>query len=357
MRRSHKSNDRAGAFALAVLGVLALCASLVITVAGGCASADETDGPSAPFTAVQATASASTSQPATSSVTASTTPTRPAPLTFAIIGDYGTADAHERAVAKLVASWKPVFVVAAGDDYYAPARGTGTGKYDNSTGAFYARWLKDITTTGAHLAHGPAKKNAFFPALGNHDYSDATPSPKTYLTYFRLPGAGFTNSSHNERFYDFVEGPLHFFILNSNSQEPSGTSKTSKQAKWLKARLASSKSTWNVVVDHHPPYSSDSTHGSSRTLRWPFATWGADAVISGHAHVYERIVRNRIVYFIDGLGGAQRYAFRKTPVSGSALRYRANWGAMRATATTATLTFEFYNVNGSRVDRYRLTHH
>jgi hypothetical protein len=291
----------------------------------------------------------------TSTAPGSVDATQPAPDTptvFAVIGDYGWDSASERAVAKLVASWHPAFVIADGDDYYAHAGGTGTGTYDESAGAYYGKWLRDITTTGHRLRVGPAPVNAFFPALGNHDYTDAKLG--NYLKYFRLPGSGFTNSSGNERYYDFVEGPVHFFVVNSNKQEPAGTSKTSKQALWLKAQLAASTSPWNIVYDHHPPYSSDSTHGSSGYMQWPFAAWGADVVISGHAHVYERVIRNGITYFVNGLGGAPRYNFKKTHVAGSKVRYRANWGAQMVTVTTATLDFDFRSVGGRHVDHYEL---
>jgi len=274
-------------------------------------------------------------------------------MTFAVIGDYGMGDAHERAVAKLVASWDPAFIITTGDDYYSPAGGKGTGRYDESTGAFYGKWLKDISTTGRRLRKGPAEVNAFFPSLGNHDYVDARPAPKTYLRYFTLPGAGFANSSGNERYYDFVQGPVHFFVLNSNPEEPAGTSRGSRQARWLKAQLAASTSSWNVVYDHHPPYSSDDEHGSTDYMRWPFASWGADVVVSGHSHTYERIERDGIVYFVNGLGGADRYGFEK-PVRGSAARYRSDWGAQRVTATETALEFEFRTVTGKVVDSYRL---
>ena len=304
--------------------------------------------------AAQRGPAAANGQPVPIQATATGTPTPAMVTTFAVIGDYGTDDTHENAVARLVKSWHPAFILAVGDDYYKVAKGSGTGKYDNSTGAHYGAWLKDITTTGKRFPVGTAAVNAFFPALGNHDYSDATPALKTYLTYFKLPGTGFTNSSGNERYYDFVDGPVHFFVLNSNPGEPDGTSKTSKQALWLKAALAASTSPWNVVYDHHPPYSSESQHHSSTFMRWPIAAWGADVMISGHAHDYERVLRNGIVYFVNGLGGAPRYKFA-TPISGSKVRYRANWGAQRAIATSSTLEFKFYSVSGHLVDTYRLT--
>jgi hypothetical protein len=275
-------------------------------------------------------------------------------VTFAVIGDYGMDDSHERKVADLIASWHPAFVITTGDDYYAPAGGTGTGRYDESTGAYFAAWLKDITTTGRRLPTGRAAVNAFFPSLGNHDYSDAVPSPQTYLTYFTLPGTGFANSSGNERYYDYVEGPIHFFVLNSNREEPDGTSATSRQARWLKSGLAASSSVWNVVYDHHPPFSSDSVHGSTGYMQWPFAAWGADAVFSGHAHAYERVMRDGIVYFVDGLGGAARYGFG-SPVAGSAFRFSSDGGAQRVTASETTLTCEFRTVRDRVVDSWVAT--
>jgi len=317
--------------------------ALTLALGAGCASrATVTAAPTVADTA-----------PATTSAAISTAqPTGEATMTFAVIGDYGWRGRNEAAVAALVTSWRPAFVITTGDDYYATAGGTGTARYDRSTGAYYHRWLKDITTTGRIRPSGEATVNAFFPALGNHDYSDATPAPETYLTYFKLPGTGFTNTSGNERYYDFVEGRVHFFVLNSNRQEPDGTSSSSVQAGWLKRQLAVSTSTWNIVCDHHPPYSSDRTHGSSAYMRWPFAAWGADVVISGHAHDYERLVRGGIPYVVNGLGGAPRYLFARKHLAGSVRRYQASWGAQRVTVTGSSLTFAFYNVAGALKDRF-----
>ncbi len=320
----------------ALLAALALCSALLV----GCAPRLVVPPTPAPTTPPAAAATAAP-------------PSVASTLTFAVIGDYGWGSKNEAAVAKLVASWRPEFIITTGDDYYASAGGTGTGRYDRSTGAFYCAWLKGVSTTGSACRIGQASRNAFFPCLGNHDYSDARPSPKTYLTYFKLPGAGFHSTSGNERYYDFVEGPIHFFVLDSNPGEPSGTRSTSTQAKWLKRGLAASTSTWNVVYDHHPPYSSDRVHGSTTSMRWPFASWGADVVLSGHAHTYERVMRSGIPYFVNGLGGAPRYAF-KAAIPGSVVRYRADWGAQKVTVGGTTMTFEFYNVHGALEDRYVL---
>jgi tartrate-resistant acid phosphatase type 5 len=274
--------------------------------------------------------------------------------TFAIIGDYGVGGANEGKVARLVASWHPSYILSTGDGWYPPSGGSGTDKYDNSTGAFYGGWLKDFTTSGTHYPVGTALANAFFPVLGNHDYSDRRgTSSRSYLAYFNLPGNDFTNTSGNERYYDFVQGPIHFFALNSCGREPHGTNARSGQAMWLKRQLAASTSMWNIVYDHHPPYCSARQHGSSENMRWPFKEWGADAVFSGHAHVYERVMHDGIPYIVDGLGGGTRYAFAK-PIAGSTVRYSKDWGAEKVTVTETELILEFYNVKGKLIDRYRV---
>ncbi len=176
------------------------------------------------------------------------------------------------------------------------------------------------------------------------------PSPTAYLLYFTLPGSDFTSTSGNERYYDFVEGPVHFFVLNSNEQEPDGTSKDSKQAEWLKRGLAASDSRWNIVLAHHPPYSS---RGGRKAMRWPFEKWGADTVLSGHAHTYERVMRDGFPYFVNGLGGAPLQRFRTT-ARGSAVRYRKDWGAQRVTIASDALRFDFITVGGRLVDSYSI---
>lgn len=329
---------------------VALAATLFLSGCSGLVGQEEPPSKASP------TAESSPPATATPAPSVAATSSNSLPVTFAIIGDYGTDDAHERAVARLVAAWDPSFIIATGDDYYAVAGGTGTGRYDESTGAHYGRWLADIKTTGKRYPQAKRRTNGFFPALGNHDYSDAKPSPDTYLAYFRLPGRPYASSSSgNERYYDFVKGPVHFFVLNSNPDEPDGVAANSRQAAWLRAGLAASSSRWNVVYDHHPPYSSDRTHGSTGFMQWPFAAWGADVVLSGHAHTYERIERDGIVYFVNGLGGASRYGFGSTAVAGSRARFNQDWGAQRVTVSEAGLRFEFYDVSGRKVDEKRLS--
>ncbi len=205
--------------------------------------------------------------------------------------------------------------------------------------------------------------NRFFPALGNHDHTDGGGLP-AYLAYFTLPGAGIVqpHPSGNERYYDFVQGPVHIFVLDSSVLEPDGNTRTSPQAMWLQQGLAASTSRWNVVLFHHSPYTSWSLPpGNKEALQWPFEAWGADLVVSGHVHTYERVVRDDnhdgvpLTYVVDGLGGEDVHQFDAVPVDGSQVRYNAQFGALFLDASATELSAGFRSVDGVTQDRFTLS--
>ena len=256
-----------------------------------------------------------------------------APIRFAVLGDYGLAGQPLTDVSNLIKSWNPDFVMTTGDNNY-PDGGTAT--IDKNIGQYFAAFINPYT--GAYGSG--ATVNRFFPTLGNHDWHAAGASP--YINYFNLPG--------NERYYDFIRGPVHFFAIDSDGNEPDGNSAGSTQAAWLQSTMSASSLPFKVVYFHHPPYSS-ARHGSSKTLQWNFAGWGATAVLSGHDHTYERIQRDGIVYFVCGLGGKSIYNFN-TPVSGSQVRYNGDYGAMLVDANQDSILFRFYNRGGQLIDSY-----
>ncbi len=266
-------------------------------------------------------------------------------IRFAVIGDFGSGSSKERDVAEMVKAWNPDFIITAGDNRY------GRTDYDQVIGQFYCDFLKDAGS-GPYCAGGSAQVNAFFPSLGNHDYSDGA-GLNEYLTYFDLPGADFESRSDNERYYDFVWGPVHFFALNSNSVEPDGATANSAQAQWLKQQLAASTATWQIVYFHHPPYSSGAVHGSYAPMRWPFADWGADAVIAGHEHTYERLEVDGIPYFVNGLGGKSIYGMGPA-LPESKARFNGDYGAMLVEADSTRLAFRFVTRGGETIDAYAI---
>jgi calcineurin-like phosphoesterase family protein len=148
------------------------------------------------------------------------------------------------------------------------------------------------------------------PVAGNHDYD--TPSGQGYYDYFSgnagPPGIGY---------YSFELGNWHAVALNSNI----AVGASSAQAAWLRADLASHSSQCTIAYWHFPLFSS-SEHGNNPQMRdfWRILyDAGADVVMAGHDHVYERFApqdpdglpdpQRGIREFVVGTGGAPPYAF------------------------------------------------
>jgi hypothetical protein len=252
--------------------------------------------------------------------------------TFAVIGDYGWAGPNQAAVAALVDSWSPDFVVTTGDNNYE--RGSAE-TIDANVGQYWHKYIGDY---GGSFGPGSAE-NRFYPSLGNHDWDQG--NVDGHKGFFALPA--------NERYYAVDRYPVGLFIIDSDPREPDGVSATSRQAMWLRDALQESTACWKLVVFHHPPYSSGQ-HGSSRYMRWPFAEWGADVVLAGHDHNYERLRVDAILYYVNGLGGKSYRSFGPRVATGSRIRFTGAFGAMRGTATTDSLTFEFITVDGTLIE-------
>ncbi len=270
---------------------------------------------------------------------------------FAAFGDCGDPNANggtsEQAVADLVFSKSPDFILGMGDHNYLSNSSTAT--WDAVIGDFYYPYIKyPDGSTSSHASNG-VTINKFWPCMGNHDW-DAGGQTE----YFELPG--------NERYYTVIEGPIEFFCVSADPREPDGTTSTSIQAQWLQAQLAASTAPWKIVYMHQPPYCSGSSHGSTVYMQWPYEDWGADIVLSAHEHVYERIFKDDnsdgiiMPYFVTGLGGKSIYGF-STPIEGSQFRYASNYGSMIVNATSTEITFEFWSIanGGTLIDSYSMT--
>lgn len=264
--------------------------------------------------------------------------------TFVVIGDYGANNADEGRVAAMVTSWDPDFVITVGDNTYGDAN-INVQSWEQHVGQYYGHFIQ-----GRSDRRYPSQTSAtqrFFPSVGNHDVAnpiaDATELPSGppyytgsinairpgYLDYFHFdPGNvnGRLPAGHHElsrTYYDFRWGDAHLFALDSDSAffDPESAE---EQANWLQAKMGESDAAWKFVYFHHPPYSSGS-HGDQEHMQWPFAEWGASAILTGHDHTFERILRNGLPYFVNGLGAQVEYGFFNI-TEGSVVRYNENHG-------------------------------
>ena len=83
------------------------------------------------------------------------------------------------------------------------------------------------------------------------------------------------------------------------------------------------------------------------------AQWGADLVLAGHDHIYERIDDDGLPYVVNGLGGNERY----TPgarLPDSVALYNASAGAGLVEADPTSMRLSFYDVTGRLIDRITL---
>ncbi len=264
----------------------------------------------------------------------------PVPIArFAVIGDYGVDTRDEMDVAKLVKEWHPDYIVTVGDNNY-PSGEAAT--IDANIGQYFGGFIGSYT--GKYGAGGGAD-NRFWPCLGNHDWYSTT-GAQPYLDYFpALPG--------NRRYYDVAVGSVHFFAVDSDAHEPDGIDVGSTQATWLQQRLAASQECFNIVFFHHPPYSSGDPQFTEARMRWPFLSWGADLVLTGHQHQYERLAVDGMTYVVDGLGGAlNRFDFFAVQ-PGSLVRYNQTFGALFVEVFDGgKIDVTFRNTHGDVVDRF-----
>jgi len=253
----------------------------------------------------------------------------PVLLRFVVVGDYGSGSGRELAVANLIDGWKPDLVVTTGDnDYASPVH-----EYDDNVGLFYRGYIAPYT--GAHGAG--AAQNAFFPAIGNHDWD--FDDGAAYFDFFQLPG--------NERYYELERGPVHFVFLDSDPREPDGNSAASVQAQWAEAAITASASPFQLVVFHHPAYSSGDRMAA---MDWPFKSWGVDGVLTGHVHNYERLRSvDGLTYWVVGQGGMSTSGFGPVHPS-SEIRYNAKDGAQLVEVTSTRARFRYYDVDGTLID-------
>jgi hypothetical protein len=123
---------------------------------------------------------------------------------------------------------------------------------------------------------------------------------------------------------------------------------------WLRRALRGSSARWRVVFFHHPPFSTAVHDAPATWMRWPFRAWGADLVVSGHQHCYERVRRGGLTYVVNGLGGHSWIYdnMECPPVGGSQARFNSRHGAMLLRANDTALRGAFFDVEGRLVDDF-----
>jgi alkaline phosphatase len=147
------------------------------------------------------------------------------------------------------------------------------------------------------------------PVAGNHDWM--TEGANGFTTYFGL-------TEPQPTWQSFDVGTWHVVVLDTDCAEVGGCGATSPQGLWLADDLALSRASCTLALWHHPRFSSGA-HGSdtrSAELWRMLEAAGAELVLSGHDHHYERFAPLRhdgqrtprgLVSIVAGTGGGRFY--------------------------------------------------
>ncbi|MBI3447727.1 MAG: metallophosphoesterase family protein [Acidobacteria bacterium] len=205
-----------------------------------------------------------------------------APIRVWVLGDSGTAKDPARAVRdaylKVTAGKRTDLWLMLGDNAYP----------DGTDRQYQAAVFRMYP---AMLAHA-----TLWPAVGNHDaHSRSTGGSGVHGEIFTLPTRGEAGGapSGTPNFYSFDWGNVHFISLDSCTDD---RSVGGPMLTWLQADLAAAHQEWLVAYFHHAPYakgSEDSDHDrrmtDMRSIALPLLEEaGADLVMGGHSHDYER---------------------------------------------------------------------
>jgi 3',5'-cyclic AMP phosphodiesterase CpdA len=215
---------------------------------------------------------------------------------------------------------------------------TGDNAYKSGTDSEFARCY--APGWGRHKARTR-------PAPGNHDHRTAEAGP--YYAYF---GAQAGDSGRG--YYSYDLGAWHIVSLNSNIAMKAG----SPQERWLRADLAATRARCVLAYWHHPRFSSGTEHGNSAKtapLWQALYDHGADVVLAGHEHNYERFApqtasgaadpERGIREFVVGTGGADHYPFGP-PIANSEVRNGDTWGVLKLTLEPGAYRWQFVPVAG-----------
>jgi hypothetical protein len=189
------------------------------------------------------------------------------------------------------------------------------------------------------------------PAPGNHDYS--SPGAAPYFTYFGANAGPFGLG-----YYLYPSGGWQIFSLNTNLEGGPAAA----ELQWLRSQMAATSSLCSLAYFHHPRYSSGA-HGLMppaaivRDLWVDLYNAGADVVISGHEHFYERFAPQTadgaadpdhgLRQFVVGTGGAPLAGALRRVANSEVLL--ANFGLLKLTLEPRSYKWEFLSADGGAV--------
>jgi hypothetical protein len=187
-----------------------------------------------------------------------------------------------------------------------------------------------------------ALRDRLRPVPGNHEYE--TEGAAGYFAYF---GAAAGNAGEGWNSYEV--GAWHIIALNSECGAIGGCGAGSPEMAWLVADLAEHPAACTLAYWHHPRYSSGQ-HGDNdmtAALWSALSDAGADLVLSGHDHDYERMAPvDGVRSFVVGTGGRSLYEWPGGPGRYTEVRANDTYGVLELTLGAADYSWRFVPASG-----------
>ncbi|GIW03951.1 MAG: hypothetical protein KatS3mg059_0571 [Thermomicrobiales bacterium] len=263
--------------------------------------------------------------------TATATPGNGSAVTVAAAGDVactssGTTSCAQRLTGDLIRRLNPNAVFMLGDMQYEFAT------LDNIAAGYDPAW-------------GSFKSITYPVAGGSHDFYGGG----DFATYW-----GAQAGVPNKNWYSFDLGAWHVVVIASYC---SRNGNCEEQKAWLSADLAAHPNQCTLAMWHQPRYSSGAVHGSYTGIDWAWDmlySAGAELVLTGHDHTYERFAPTGanderdnafgLREFVVGTGGRSHYDFN-SPLSTTEVRDNTTYGVLLLTLKPGGYDWKFVPVN------------
>jgi hypothetical protein len=200
------------------------------------------------------------------------------------------------------------------------------------------------------------------PVPGNHEY--LTPEGRGYFDYWNgLSAFSGPAGDRDKGYYAFNLGEWHVVGLNTQCERVGGCGASSPMASWLRRDLAANPRPCTLAYWHEPLFSSGQNGGTQavRPLWQILYDAGADVVLNGHDHSYERFALQTpsgnpdpargIRQFVVGTGGRNLTPF-PTVQPNSEVRDNTSFGVLRLRLRADGYDWQFVAIAGmSLADR------
>jgi len=198
-----------------------------------------------------------------------------------------------------------------------------------------------------------------YPVPGNHDYHVA--GAAGYYDYWASKDRPI--GSGRSGYYSWDLGSWHLIALNSNCDDVPCLD-GSPQNDFLEQDLASTTQPCVLAYWHHPLFNSGETHGDStppgaKAFMEDLFAAGADIIVSGHEHNYQRYGKQDpngqadpkgIREFVVGTGGKSHYGLLDEKDPNYEFGDAVDFGVLKLHLGDNSYSWEFVSVAGSVID-------